>query len=119
MNKLSEVTYQRLLAQANEAKELKLDSLTKNVLSSVGSVPRDVKEEFLYAYTELEENVNQLLWKAAMEIISYHDATSSDIQKMETVIKGLTKQALMTIESSLGVSNKIGPNEPKLPGQSR
>lgn len=119
MNKLNNETYSRLVAQAEEAKELQLTKLAEDVLSAVGSVPRDEEENFTYSYEDLRDNIQRTLWKSAMEIVAYHDAKKADIQKMETTIKGLAEQVLSNVELAIGMSGKIGSNEPKLPGQAQ
>jgi hypothetical protein len=117
MNKLNNETYSRLVAQAEEAKELHLTKLAEDVLSTVGSVPRDDGEDFTYSYEELKNNINRTLWKSAMEIIAYHDSKKADIQKIGAMVEELTEQVLSNIELAIGMSNKIGPNEPLLFGQ--
>lgn len=119
MNKLSSVTYKRLLAQAEEAKELKLEKLAGNVLSSIGSIPRDEDEDFTFSYADLRNNVQKSLWKIAIDIVAYHDFAKSDIQKIEAAIENLTDEVLAGVEGSLNATDKIGPSEPRLPGQSK
>ena len=118
MNKLSQGVRQRLVAQAEEAKELQLEKLASDVLSSVGSVARDEGEEFTFSYEQLKEGVHQSLWKIAVNIIAYHDANRSDIQKVDLAVSDLTEKVLAEVERSLNVLEQIGPHEAKLPGQS-
>jgi hypothetical protein len=117
MNKLNNETYSRLVAQAEEARELKLTKLAEDVLSAVGSVPRDEDDGFTYSYEELKSNISRTLWKSAMEIVAYHDGKKADIQKIGMRVEELTEQVLSDIELAIGVSGKIGPNEPALLGQ--
>lgn len=119
MNKLSNVTYKRLLAQAEEAKELKLEKLAENVLGSIGPVPRDEGEDFTYSYEDLRNVVKKSLWKVAIEIVAYHDVAKSDIQKIDLAIENLTDEVLATVEGSLNSLDKIGPSEPGVLGQSK
>jgi hypothetical protein len=119
MNKLSNVVYKRLLAQAEEARDLKLENLADSVLSALGPMTRDEEETFEFSYAELRNNVHRSLWKIAIDVVAYHDYQKSDIQKIEATITDLTDAVLVAIRGSLNSSDKIGPNEPKLPGQSK
>jgi hypothetical protein len=118
MNKLNNEIYARLVAQAEEAKELDLTKLAEDVLGAVGSVPRD-EDDFTYSYEELKDNINKTLWKSAMEIVAYHDSKKADIQKIGTTVEHLVEQVLSDIELAIGMSGKIGPNEPHLLGQTK
>lgn len=121
MNKLSSETYKRLVAQAEEAKELQLDELAERVLASVGATPREEEgmEPFTFSYAELRESVHQSLWKVAVEVIAYHDVGKADIQRIGQTIDELTETVLIAVEESLSASNTVGPNEPKLFGEKR
>lgn len=119
MNKLSSITYKRLLAQAEEAKDLKLDKLADSILNALGPVPRDEEEAFEFSYAELRDNVRRSLWKIAIDIVAYHDCQKSDVQKIEAAVNELTDEVLATVQTSLSTSNKIGPHETKVPGQSK
>ena len=116
MNKLSNGVYKRLLAQAEEARDLKLTKLANSVLSAIGPSPCD-EEALIFSYAELEENVQRSLWKIAIDIVAYHDMPKADIQKVELAVNDLTNKVLSTIENSLNSLNKVGPNEPDLPGE--
>ncbi len=112
MLKLSKVVHQRLISQAEEAKELKLNNLSENVLSVVGPVPRDENEEqekILYA--DLEKEIDKGLWKIAVQIIAYHNAKSADIQKIEEVLGSFKQNILAEVEELLSADLA------KLPGQ--
>jgi hypothetical protein len=118
MNKLSSITYNRLLAQAEEAKELKLEELADGVLNAIGPASRDEEEPFIFSHSDLRDAVHKSLWKIAIEVISYHDHQKSDIQKVGAAIDNLTDNVLNTIHNSLNIVDHIGPGEPILPGQS-
>lgn len=119
MNKLSNATYQRLVAQAQEARELHQTELAEQVLGAVGATPREEGEDFVFSYAEMQNEVSKSLWKVAMEVISYHDAKKADIQKLSIVIEELTEGVIVSMEKVLNASNKIGANEEELPGVSK
>lgn len=115
--KLNNVVYKKLVLQAEEAKEIKLTKLASAVLNGVGAVSRDEDEKISFSSSELEESVYNSLWKVAVDILSYHDLESADIQKIDEAVQVLAGKVIREVEGSLSVSGKIGPLEPKLPGE--
>jgi hypothetical protein len=116
MRKLGQQTYKRLLAQAEEAKELKQTKLADVVLSALGPVFEE-NAGMTYTQKELDQTLYQNMWKMAVEVISYHDLTKVDIQKVDQAVKLLKSRVIEELEEALKVSGKIGGNEPKVPGQ--
>lgn len=122
--KLNKIAYNKLVLQAQEAKELGLNELADVVLNSIGPTPRDEKEAYVYSSEQLQDDMNKFLWKMAISTAEYHDLKSLDIQKIDEVIKWAAKQVLADLESCMdggdGISRTgIGPLEPKLPGESK
>lgn len=117
MKKLNKVAYDRLVIQAEEAKELGLDKLAEGVLSSIGSTSRDDGEHEVYSSVQLDKDVYNTLWKIAVNVLYYHDSKNVDISKVDETVSRLASVVLSEIESSLDLSNKVGGLEPKLPGE--
>lgn len=117
MKKLNEVIYNKLILQAEEAKEVGLTKLGKAVLSSVGATPRESDEEFTITADQMKEKIYENLWKAAMEVLVYHDVESADIQKLDDALAYLTNKFVLEVQAALDVED-IGKLEPKLPGES-
>lgn len=113
--KLSKSVYNKIVLQAEEARELGFTKLANNVLSVVGAAPRD--EEIIYNEYDLIADADAVLWKIAMNVIAYHDLKSVDIQKIEEVIDELGVLAVSKIENILGVAGDVGKLEEKLIGQ--
>jgi hypothetical protein len=118
MNKLGTVSYRRLQAQAEEAKELGLTKLANDVFVAIGSLPRDGQELFSFSSAELENEVEKSLWKAAINVIAYHDP-NADIQKIAEVIDELKNVVLLRLEEAIEKYGEIGQYEDKLPGQNK
>jgi hypothetical protein len=116
MNKLSKITYERLLCQAQEAKELEMERLSEGLLSALGPMPR-AEEKLVYSHEELQDTVYKALWKVAMEVIAYHDLKSVDAQEIDQVITDCATNVIEAVETSMGVKGKIGVSEPKVFGQ--
>lgn len=116
MKNLKDVIYNKILIQAEEARELGFDKLAEDVLSVMGPISRTDDEQITYSSAEISKDVHQKLWKIAMDYIKFHDVDSVDIQKIDETLKDLGKTISKNIENALGTSN-IGKIEPKLPGQ--
>ncbi len=116
MIKLNAVVYQKILLQAQEAKLRDMKKLANAVLNGVGSTPPE--NTSVYSSIELKEDVYNGLWKLAFDVVGYHDLESADIEKLDDVIAIATDNFVKEIECALNVDGKIGPKEPKLPGQS-
>lgn len=116
MNKLNPIVYQKILLQAQEAKLRDMKKLAGAVLG--GLAPAPAEEKITYSFTDLKENVYNGLWKLAFDVVGYHDLNTADIEKLDKAIVYATDNFVKEIEHALEVEGKIGPNEPKLPGQS-
>jgi hypothetical protein len=115
MKKLNAVTYNRLICQAEEAKELGLDDLAEGVLSCVGDAPKE--EKSAYSSVQLKKDIYLGLWKLAADVMSYHDINQVDAERVHKVLETLSDQVIKEVEASLMVSGKVGALEPKLPGE--
>jgi hypothetical protein len=113
--KLGKIAYNKILLQAEEARDLGFDKLSNDVFASIGSIARD--EQIVYNEKDLRDDVSKSIWKIAMDVIAYHDLKSIDIQQMDEVINELSDHIVANIENGLGVLGKIGALEEKLPGE--
>ena len=116
MKKLNSVIYNKLLAQADEAKYRKLPKLAAGILGSLGPVPED--ENVKYNFSELQNDVYQELWKVATCVIKYHDLKTVDAERVHQVLDSFASKIIEDIEQSLDVKNDaIGPLEDKVLGE--
>jgi len=116
MNKLNSVVYHKILLQAQEAKLRNMKKLANAVLSGLGPTPAE--EITTYSSKELKEDIYNGLWKLAFNIVGYHDLESADIEKLNAAVAYAAENFVKEVEHALDVDGKVGPNEPKLPGQS-
>lgn len=119
MKIINQTIYSKLILQADEARDQGLEKLANGVLSAMPPSPREPKEKITYSSEELEENIYQKLWKIAMDVITYHDVQSVDIQKIDNIVSDLSTQILQEVQASISVDNTIGPLEPELLGESK
>jgi hypothetical protein len=114
--KINTIIYKKLLAQAEEAKEQGLITLSENILNSIGSYPDEEKEE--YTYSKMKNDIHQDLWKMATRIIHYYDIQSVDAVKLNEELTEACNSMIEGLEGTLKVNSIIkGPSEPKLPGE--
>jgi Na+-translocating ferredoxin:NAD+ oxidoreductase RnfG subunit len=117
MKKLNSIIYNKLLLQAEEAKEVGMDKLGSAIMNTLGSVPEE--DSVQYNYEQLQDDVYQGLWRVATCVLKYHDLKSADATKVHEVLEGLASKLIKEVEQSLSVNNtQIGPLEDKVPGES-
>ena len=115
-NKLNSTIYDKLILQANEAKEQGLTKIAAGILGAVGSVPED--EQVSYAYDELKEDLYEGMWKSAANVLKYYDLNSVDAGKLSDTLESLAERFLDEVEKTLDIGdNQVGPLEEKVPGQ--
>lgn len=115
MKKVNKVIYNKLLAQAEEAKETGMTKLASNILEAIGSYPEDEVQE--YSSDELESDINKDLWKTATNLIKYYEVESVDVEKLNAVLESFAEKLVDELKTTLDIENDLGPNEPKVFGE--
>ena len=114
--KLSSIIYNKLLLQAEEAKEHEMTKLASAIEEAIGEMPSDDKKE--YTYNKLQDDIYNDLWKVATKIIAYYDVNSADVSKIDKVLDVYAEKMIDELETTLGVEEVVkGPFEPKVPGE--
>lgn len=115
MIKLNSTIHKKLIAQAEEAKKQGLIDLAEN-LQAVDLQADETQEQ--YSYAQMQQDVQQQLWKAAAHVIKYYDLNSADAQKIDKLLSVLAEEVITDLEHNLQVSGMVkGPLEPKLLGE--
>ena len=117
--KLNKIIYNKLVLQAEEAKNTNLTKLASGVLGGVGSFPRNESELFTYSENEYSSDVYNTLWKVALSSIKYYDLKSVDIQKIDDILIVIAEKIMQDLEDQLSndCHSVVGPIEPKVFGQ--
>lgn len=116
MKKVNELIYNKLLLQANEAKDIGLKKLGSAVLNSIGPLPED--EFHTYDLNELKDDIYDGMWKLALNVLKYHNVDSVNIEKIDKVVDSFVSKFIEQIELSINIDNSdIGPLESELPGE--
>lgn len=116
MKKISQQLRDRMILQAQEAKEQGLTKLAEAAFVGV-MMPGFGNETNSFNYDELTEVVQHSLWRAATQVAVYHDVFNVDIQKLEPIIKDAADRLIAEIKASYGVKEQFGPFEEKVLGQ--
>lgn len=120
MKKLNAIVYNKLVLQAEEAKNQKMTKLANGLFEAIQFGPMDDSEDTSYASIEMNEDVYSDLWRAVTAVLKYHDVTSVDAEKIDEVIELFASKFINSVEETLGIEkNKIGPLEPAVLGQSK
>ena len=117
MKKLNSIVYHKLLLQAEEAKDQKMNKLASGILGALGPAPE--AEIITYASEETEEDVHRGLWSLATCILKYHNVSSVNAEKINEVIESLASKFINEIEGSLEVDGVRGTLEPAVLGESK
>jgi hypothetical protein len=115
---MNSTVYNKLLLQAEEAKDQGMKKLATGILSSLTATPED--ESVKYSSSELDEDIYNGMWALAANVIKYYDVNSVNSEKVNEVIETLSSKFIKEIQASLGTDEiVVGPLEPILPGESK
>ena len=116
--KLGTTIYNKLLLQAEEAKNQNMDKLSDGILSAIAQEPSD--EQTSYCYSDLNNDIYCGLWKLSSNIIKYHNLESVDAQKIDGIIEVLANKFINELELTLDINdNIVGPFELPVPGEEK
>lgn len=118
MKKIGTVLYNKLLLQAQEAKDQGLTVLSERILEAIGPQPDDSPAP--YSHVELKEDIHRDLWKIASKLFVFYNLASVDALAVDRDIINWTSKTLDELEKTLGVDKVVkGSNEPDLPGEDK
>jgi hypothetical protein len=121
MAKLNKLAYDRLLLQAEEAKELGLHSLSRGMFFALKSAAEDAdKEVEEYSYEDLKDEMYQELWELASKVAQYYDVENMNAEKVNEVLEEMREEFIDRIEEALDIKDQVlGAREPKVPGETK
>ncbi len=114
MKKLNEVLYNKILLQAEEAKDKGMIKLANAAVGSLTAIPES--EKITYSWNEMSDDVHKGLWKLATCVMKYHDAESVNIELVDEAMERLASKMVEEMEFILNRTG-IGPLEPKVLGE--
>ena len=101
---MKKVIYNKLLLQAEEAKDQGLFKLASGILKAIESFPEDI--DVKYEKDELNKDIYETLWQLVNNLIEYHNIESVDAQKVDSVIESFTEDFINQVEEALGVQEQ-------------
>jgi hypothetical protein len=118
MRTISQNLKKRLMAQAEEANFQGLEKVAMKLTHQVRNNPiRNDLDEYIYSDNELQTDVENLLWSAAIRAEDYFGKTA-DAQEIGELIESLASDLISSIRTKIG-GDVIGPHEPLVPGEER
>jgi|SRR5690606_8545900 len=118
MRTISKNLKKRLEAQAQEASFQGFDKVASQINHQVNNNPlRDDLEEYVYSSDDLQADVENLIWAAAIRTQDYFGKTA-DAKAIGDVIESLASDLISSVRTKIG-GDVIGPHEPLVPGEKR
>jgi hypothetical protein len=118
MRTISKNLKRRLLAQAEEANFQGLEKVAIKLSHQANNNPtRHDFEEYVYSHNELQNDVENLLWSAAVRTQDYYGKTAS-AEEVGKLIEAFADELISSIRTKIG-GDVIGPHEPLVPGEQR
>lgn len=118
MRTISKNLKQRLLAQADELVFRGLEKTAAKLSNQINITPiRQDSEEYIYSRNNLYNDVEDLLWTAAVRTQDYYGKTA-DAADIAGLIEATADELISSIRTKIG-GTVIGPNEPLVPGEQR
>jgi|688.fasta_scaffold1051752_2 hypothetical protein len=117
MAQLNKIAHNRLLLQAEEARELGMVKLADAIMYVL---EKSEPEQAEYSHDDMSRDIYQGLWELASKVAKYYDVEDVKVEKLSKVIDSLAASFIDDLEEALGVEDQVkGPKEPKLLGESK
>ena len=118
MRTISKNLKRRLLAQSEEANFRGLEKVAIKLNTQVNNTPlRQDFDEYIYSRNDLNNDVEDLLWKAAIRVQDYFGKTA-EASMIGDMIDVMATDLISSIRLKIG-GDVIGKYEPIVPGERR
>ena len=118
MRTINETYRDRLIAEADEADNLRLTKLAENITRQIESNPiRKSNEPYTYPNNAFEQDVQDAIWKVVVRTADFHGAYVNS-QKAQEIVDYYSEEIVNNIRKTAKISTPIGAYEPKLMGES-
>ncbi len=119
MRTITENLYERMIAQADEARIQGFEKLADKVEDAVIVSPhRKNDASYTYASEDFETDIEKDLWKLVIRTADFHN-TSFDVQQVEPIIKRLANDLISELRVISHNESGVGAFEPTVPGETR
>jgi uncharacterized membrane-anchored protein YjiN (DUF445 family) len=118
MRTITESLKKRLIAQYEESVFQGFDKTASQLKVQAQETPvRGDFEDYVYSKQDLINDVEKLLWSAAVRTQDYFGKTA-DAHVIEQLIEACAEDLITTIKTKIG-GDIVGPYEPIVPGEER
>lgn len=118
MRTISKSLRNRLVAQAFEADFQGLNKVASVLRKQADeAIIREDDEEYIYSMNSLKNDIEDLLWKAAIRTQDYF-GKSVDSSEISDIITSYSNELIQTIRTKIG-GDIVGKYEPLVPGEER
>jgi len=116
--KINKTLYNKLLLQAEEAKNHGMVKLASDVINSIEAFPEEEAKE--YSRKEMQDDVSADVWKVATRVFNYYQVKSADIEILNKIIIQSSEQLISNLEKAINLKKDlIGKSEPLVPGEEK
>lgn len=116
MRTITEKLAARLRIQAKEAEVLGLKKLGTHLEKAAESDTRPTNSPYVYAESDLVNDVEAALWTAAVRVADYFDC-NIDGQFVQENVEKMAKELVGAISKQAGIRHGVGVFEPTVPGE--
>ena len=108
----------RLLAQAREATNMGFNKTADLIVSDLETTPeRSDEDHYTYSSEELQQDVEQLVYTAAIRVQDYFNKTA-DAKDVGHLSETFAHDLIDQVRHAIG-GKVVGPYEPQVPGEVR
>lgn len=108
----------RLVAEADEADNLRLTKLAENITRQIEKTPvREKDAGYTYPAEAFKQDVQDALWNVIVRTADFHGVYISS-STAQDIVDYFGEEIVSNIRKAAGISSVIGSYEPKLPGES-
>lgn len=118
-NTIAEHVRNRLVAQAEEAETQGLTKIAEHLTNQIERSDIRLTESFYsYAEHELQDDVENILWDAAIRVIDFHDRPFNAVDVYEEVNR-VAKELVTNLRVKIGAIDGVGAFEPDIIGEEK
>ena len=114
---INEIYRDRLVAEADEADNMRLTKLAENITRQVERQPiRGASESYTYPSDAFEQDVQDALWDVVVRTADFHGSFISS-QRAQEIVDHFSQEMVDSIRKAAKITSPVGAYEPRLPGE--
>ena len=118
MRSVTDIVFNRLVAQKKEADLHGLDKVSENVSKQLEKYADNIRADedfYVYSDSDLKADVEGKLWDAIIRVADFYNRCP-DVTVAQSCVDWLSKALLDDVRVKLGVTHGVGEFEPTVPG---